>query len=403
MQKQAGAEDLGCEIDGEVLGDGRCCGCGGWGRCGCRSRCRCGNLAASRGGHGFDDGCGLRRRFRLVRGICGFRGDGRVCSGSFNLNLRRVLVLDARLCLDRSGRHGGDAGVGVLGVIDDRERDGGLRRLGLRRRLGSALIGGLIGLIVLGLVAKDIAVLECRRLGLVGGFFGCRLGSLVEPSSGFLLGYDFGIGRGGDFGFDFCCYLNSDFDLGLGFRHGFSHGLGLGALNMLGAHGLEVLLAAFFLFVGLLGSLGCLGLVLALGKGGIPGIVGDDGGIQATALKDSQLNAVVELLEQLARGLEAQVISGHVASGERLLDLRHKRLLATSNRIAQQAIQIDVVAQRKRGPNYCLAHGKSPLYTCKASYHRMAFAMAAPKANGREPLSIRARCTGRLSMRGKRA
>jgi len=28
----------------------------------------------------------------------------------------------------------------------------------------------------------------------------------------------------------------------------------------------------------------------------------------------------------------------------------------------------------------------------------MAFAMAAPKANGREPLSIRARCTGRLSV-----
>ena len=41
--------------------------------------------------------------------------------------------------------------------------------------------------IVLGLVAKDIAVLERRRLGLVGGFFGCRLGSLVELRSGFLL------------------------------------------------------------------------------------------------------------------------------------------------------------------------------------------------------------------------
>ena len=172
---------------------------------------------------------------------------------------------------------------------------------------------------------------------------------------------------------------------------------------MLGAHGLEVLLTALFLFVGLLGALGGLGLVLALGKRSIPGLVGDDRGIQAAAFKDGQLNAVVELLEQLARGLEAQVISGHVASGERLLDLRHKRLLAAPNRVAQQAIQIDVVAQRKRGPNYCLAHGKSPLYTCKASYHRMAFAMAAPKANGREPLSIRARCTGRLSMRGKRA
>ena len=92
--------------------------------------------------------------------------------------------------------------------------------------------------------------------------------------------------------------------------------------------------------------LGSLGLVLALGKGGIPGIVGDDGGIQATALKDGQSNAVVELLEQLARGLEAQVISGHVAGGERLLDLRHKRLLAAPNRVAQQTIQIDVVAQR---------------------------------------------------------
>ena len=115
---------------------------------------------------------------------------------------------------------------------------------------------------------------------------------------------------------------------------------------MLRAHGLEVLLAAFFLFVGLLGTLGSLGLVLALGKGGIPGLVGDDRGIQAAAFKDGQLNAVVELLEQLARGLKAQVISGHVTSGERLFDLRHKRLLAAPNRVAQQAIQIDVVAQR---------------------------------------------------------
>ena len=305
MQKRAGAEDLGCEIDGEVLGDGGRCRCGGWGRCGYRSRCRCGNLVASSGGHGFDDGCGLQRRFRLDRGICGLHGDGRVCSCSFNLNLRRVLVLDARLCLDGRGGHGSDAGVGVLGVIDDRERDGGLRRLGLRRRLGSVLIGGLVGLIVLGLVAKDIAVLERRRLRLVSGFFGCRLGSLVELRGGFLLGNDFGIGRGGDFGF--CYYLNSDFDLrlGLGLRHGFNHGFGLGTLNVLGAHSLEVLPAAFFLFVGLLGALGCLGLVLALGKGGIPGLVGDDGGIQAAAFKDGQLNTVIKLLEQLTRGLEA--------------------------------------------------------------------------------------------------
>ena len=194
----------------------------------------------------------------------------------------------------------------------------------------------IVGLIVLSLVAKDIAVLERRRLRLVSDFFGCRLGSLVELRSGFLLGYDFGIGRGGDFGFGFCRYLNSDFDLclGLGLRHSFSHGLGLGTLNVLGAHGLEVLLAALLLFVGLLGTLGSLGLVLALGKGGIPGLVGDDGGIQAAAFKDGQLNAVVKFLEQLARGLKAQVISSHVTSGECLLDLRHKRLLAASNRIA---------------------------------------------------------------------
>lgn len=115
---------------------------------------------------------------------------------------------------------------------------------------------------------------------------------------------------------------------------------------MLGAHGLQVLLAVLLLFVGLLGALGSLALVLVLGKGGIPCLVGDDGGIQAAALKDGQFNAVVEFLEQLARGLEAQVISGHVAGGERLLDLRHKRLLTAPNRVAQQAIQIDVVAQR---------------------------------------------------------
>lgn len=121
VQKRAGAEDLGCEIDGEVLRDGGRCGCGGWGRCGYRSRCRCGNLVASRGGHGFDDGCGLRHRFRLNCGICGLHGDGRVYSCSFKLNLHRALILDARLCFDGRGCHSGDAGVGVLGVIDDRE------------------------------------------------------------------------------------------------------------------------------------------------------------------------------------------------------------------------------------------------------------------------------------------
>ncbi len=198
-------------------------------------------------GIGLDDGCGFRHRFRLDRGICGFHDGGRVCSCSFNLDLRGVLFLDARLCLDGRGCHGGDAGVYVLGVIDDRERDGRLRCLGLRCRLGSVLFGGLVGLIVLSLVAKDIAVLERRRLGLVSGFFGCRLGSLVGLRSGFLLGYDFGIGRGGDFGFGFCCYLNSDFDLclGLGLRNDFGHGLG--TLNVLGTYSLEVFLAALFL------------------------------------------------------------------------------------------------------------------------------------------------------------
>ena len=116
----------------------------------------------------------------LIAESAGFDGDGRVFCCSFNLNLRRALILDARLCLDGRGCHGGDAGIGVLGVIDDRKRDGRLRRLGLWRRLGSALIGGLVGLIVLGLVAKDIAVLERRRLGLVSGFSGCRLGRFVE-------------------------------------------------------------------------------------------------------------------------------------------------------------------------------------------------------------------------------
>ena len=70
---------------------------------------------------------------------------------------------------------------------------------------------------------------------------------------------------------------------------------------MLGTHGLEVLFAALLLFVGLLGALGSFRFILAFGKGRIPGLVGDDGGIQAAALKDGQLNAVVELLEQFAR------------------------------------------------------------------------------------------------------
>ena len=115
---------------------------------------------------------------------------------------------------------------------------------------------------------------------------------------------------------------------------------------MLGAHSLQVLFAALFLLVGLFGALGSLGLVIALGKGGVPGRVGDDGGIQTATLKDGQLNAVVELLEQFARGLKTQVVGGHIAGGERFLDLRHKRLLAAPNRITQQTIQIDVVAQR---------------------------------------------------------
>ena len=115
---------------------------------------------------------------------------------------------------------------------------------------------------------------------MVGGLFGFRLGSLADFHKGFLLGRNFGINRGGDFGFDFD-RLNSDFNLRLRLRRGLDldSGLGLGTLDVLGTHGLEVLLAAFLLLVGLLGALGGLGLVLALGKGGIPGLVGDDGGI----------------------------------------------------------------------------------------------------------------------------
>ena len=221
------------------------------------------------------------------------------------------------------------------------------------------------------------------RFGLVGRLFDCWLRSLGD----FLLGRNFGIGRGGNFGFDFYRCLNNDFNLHFRLRSGLdlNNRLRLGTFNVLGAHGLEVLLAALFLLVGLLGTLGGLGLVFTLGKGRIPSFVGDDGGIQATTLKDGQLNAVVELLEQFARGLKTQVASSHIAGGERFFDLCHKRLLAASNCVAQQAIQIDVVAQRKRGLNYCLAHGKSPLYTRRASYHRPGFAMTAPKANGREP------------------
>ena len=185
VQQRTGAEDLGCEIDGEVLGDGRCCGCGDRYCNGDRSRCRCGNLVTGRCGCGLDGR--LRRCFRLNCEIRRFHGDGRVCGLGFGIGSRGILCLDRWLCLGWRGYHGGDAGVCVLGVIDDRERDGRLRRLGLRCRLGSVLIVGLVGLIVLGLVAKDIAVLERRRLGLVGGFFGCRLGSLVELRSGFLL------------------------------------------------------------------------------------------------------------------------------------------------------------------------------------------------------------------------
>ncbi len=89
----------------------------------------------------------------------------------------------------------------------------------------------------------------------------------MVSGSGFLLWHDLGIGRGGDFGFGFCRYLNSGFDpcLGLRLRSDFGHGLGLGALNVLGAHGLEVLLTALFL-VGLLGSLQLLGLSSPLAR-----------------------------------------------------------------------------------------------------------------------------------------
>lgn len=76
-------------------------------------------------GCGLDDGCRLGHRFRLNCGICRFHGDGCVFSLGLGIGLRGVLRLDRRLCLDRCGGHGGDAGVGVLGVIDDRKRDGG--------------------------------------------------------------------------------------------------------------------------------------------------------------------------------------------------------------------------------------------------------------------------------------
>lgn len=94
VQERAGAEDFGCEIDGEVVGDGWCFGLGGWGRSGDRSRCRCGSLVTGRGGHGLGGGCGLSRCFRLDYGIYGFHGSGRVCNCGFNLRLRCALALD---------------------------------------------------------------------------------------------------------------------------------------------------------------------------------------------------------------------------------------------------------------------------------------------------------------------
>lgn len=97
--------------------------------------------------------------------------------------LRSVLCLDVRLGLDRRGYHGGDAGVGVLGVVDNRERDGRLGRLGLRCCLGSILIRELVGLIVLGVVAKDIVVLEHGRLGLASRLFDCRLGASLSSTA----------------------------------------------------------------------------------------------------------------------------------------------------------------------------------------------------------------------------
>ena len=44
------------------------------------------------------------------------------------------------------------------------------------------------GLTILGIVAKDIAVLEHRRFGLVGRLFGRRIGGLVGFHDGLLLG-----------------------------------------------------------------------------------------------------------------------------------------------------------------------------------------------------------------------
>lgn len=110
------------------------------------------------------------------------------------------------------------------------------------------MIRELVGLIVLGVVAKDIVVLEHGRLGLASRLFGCRLGCLVELRSGFLLGYDFGIGRGGDFDFGLCCYSNSDFDLclGFGFRTAPTMASGSGRLTCLGRTAFRSFLPRFF-------------------------------------------------------------------------------------------------------------------------------------------------------------
>ena len=118
----------------------------------------------------------------------------------------------------------------------------------------------------------------------------------------------------------------------LAFRNRLRIRCGLGSLHALGPHRLEG-------FVGLLAFPGLVrrtARVLGLAgferrEGLVPDGLGHNGGVDATALEDGQLDELLKRFEQGSGRFESEVVGGHAVACERFLDGGREGLLAASS------------------------------------------------------------------------
>ncbi len=203
-------------------------------------------------------------------------------------------------------------------VVGDRERDGG-GGLGVSLNAGACILALRAGRIFMYVGRFDsLGSLDSRGVVPLGNVRGICIrvlrGGLCFLGAG-LRGYAMGGGRLGGLN-----YLDR-----LRLRRGF------GSLHAPGPHRLE----------GLVGLLAFPGLVRrtarVLGFAGferreglVPGGLDHNGGVDATALEDGQLDELLKCFEQGAGRFESEVVGGHAVARERFLDGGHEGLLAAS-------------------------------------------------------------------------